>query len=136
MAALERKLNILILESSKVIAERLVDIIMELGEIEEILYAPTFDKPINLLLSNRVDIVLCSIALDDNNVAKLSELRKNCKPFSFIVLFNNIQPGYIHNCRDLPIDYLVNTSENLENVPDIIIQATLELDKRAELVLS
>ncbi|MCW3109314.1 MAG: hypothetical protein JWQ09_3820 [Segetibacter sp.] len=132
MVVVEKKVNVLILESSKVIAARLVDIIMDLEEIDEVLYAPTFDKPVNLLLSDRVDIVLCSIALNDENVAKLIELRAVCKPFSFIVLFNNTQHDYIKKYADLPVDYFLNTGKELEKLPEIILQTTLALDKTFE----
>src|SRR3954452_17949504 len=90
----ERKLNVLILENSKVIAVRLVETIMEMEEIGEILHAPTFDKPIHLLLSNKIDIVLCSISLSDDHVTKLTELRSLCKPFSFIVLSHDNVKDY------------------------------------------
>lgn len=94
MARTEKKLNILILQSSKAIAEKLVETIMDIEEVEDILYAPTFDKPINMLLSAKVDIVLCGISLTDENVARLNKLRSVCKPFSLIVLSDNIKDDY------------------------------------------
>lgn len=129
---LEKKVNVLILESSKVIAARLVDMIMDLEEIDEILYAPTFDKPINLLLSDRVDIVICNIALNNENVAKLTELRGVCRPFSLIVLFNKTEHDYVKKFADLSVDYFLDTRKELEKLPEIILQATLALNKTVE----
>src|SRR5438128_4420197 len=124
----ERKLNVLILENSKVTAVRLVETMMELEEIGEILYAPTFDKPINLLLSNRVDIVLCSISLSDEDATKLAELRSLCKPFSLIVLSHDNVQGYTKKYTGLTVDYFLETSKCSEKLPGIIIEVANALN--------
>lgn len=128
----ERKLNVLILENSKVIAVRLMETIMELEEIDEILYAPTFDKPINLLLSNRVDIVLCSISLSDDDVTKLAELKSLCKPFSLIVLSQGNVRDYTKKYAGLPVDYFVDISTCLEKLPAVLIDASYALNNTSE----
>ena len=129
---MERGTGVLLLERSKEVAAGLVDIISSLEEIDEILYGPGFDKPINLLLSGRVDIVLCSLSLSDENVAKLAELRAVCKPFLFIVLFKDVKPGYIKKHPDLAVDYFLDTGRHLAKLPQVIIDAILAQNKRTE----
>src|SRR4051794_12093551 len=80
-----KKLNILILDSCKVAASRLLEILMGYDQINEILYAPSFDKPINLLLSHRVDIVICNLRLTKENITKLFSLQQNFIPFCLVV---------------------------------------------------
>lgn len=128
----EIKLNVLILESSKVIAVRLVETIMKMEEIGEILHAPTFDKPINLLLSNRIDIVLCSITLEDDDVTKLTELRSLCKPFSLIVLSNGNLPDYTKKYAGLTVDYFLDAAKSPEKLPGVIIEAAHALNNIME----
>jgi DNA-binding NarL/FixJ family response regulator len=127
----KKKLNFLILESSKIVAARLVDLIMHFEETNEILYAPTFDKPINLLLSNKVDIILCSIALTDENVARLNELRCICRPFYFIVLSNSVQEECSNKHPNLTVDAFFVISEVVEKLPDIISEASFALTRQA-----
>jgi two-component SAPR family response regulator len=135
MAALERKVKVLILESSKAIAAGLVNMMMGLEEIEEILYAPTFDKPIHLLLSGRVDIVLCSLELTDENVVKLTELQSVCKPFSFIVLFKDVVPDYTKKHPGLSVDHFLDTGKELEKLPETISRMMPAMNKVPEMSL-
>jgi len=126
MVMIEEKVNVLILEHSKVIAERIVKTLTNIEKIGDILYAPTFDKPVNLLLSNRIDVLICGIELTDENIAKLNDLRAECKPFLFIVLSGDIQPRYTKKHPSLSVDYFLNVSKDLETLPAIIIQATYD----------
>jgi hypothetical protein len=130
---MKRGVNVLIIESSKANAARLIEIIMELEEINEILYAPSFDKPINLLFSGRVDIVLCSITLADENVAKLRELRAVCRPFYFVGLFKN---GLEDHAKKQPLfaDHLLNTEDAAAQLTNIIITAINALNKTAAML--
>jgi DNA-binding NarL/FixJ family response regulator len=126
---IEKKLNLLILESSKVIAAGLVEIITGFERFNEILYAPTFDKPINLLLSDRVDIVLCSIVLTVENVKSLNELRSICKPFYFIALANSPQDEYSKKYPYLTFDSFINASEEPRKIGNLIIETAYRLKK-------
>jgi DNA-binding NarL/FixJ family response regulator len=117
-----KKLNILILESSKVAARRLLEILMGYEEINEILYAPSFDKPIDLLLSQRVDIVLCNIHLTQENIAKLSSLQQKVIPFCLVVCSSLRQQVNLVANSNLVVDHYLDLEKESGKLIDIIAE--------------
>lgn len=126
---IEENLNVLILEHSKDIAEKIVKTLRNIEKTGDILYAPTFDKPINMLLSAKVDIVLCGISLTEENVDRLNKLRAICKPFFLVVLFESTKDDYTKKHPYLSVDFFVNRDEELERLPCIIVQAARSFNK-------
>jgi DNA-binding NarL/FixJ family response regulator len=123
MVMIEEKLNVLILEHSKATAEKIVKTLRNIEKIGDILYAPTFDKPVNLLLSNRIDVLICGIELTEENAEKLNKLRGVCTRFFFIALSGDGKPGYTKKNPSLSVDYFLNSRKELEKLPAIIFQA-------------
>lgn len=119
---MERGVNVLILESSKTVAVKLIEKIRNINLINEVLYGSAFDKPIKILLSNRIDIVICCIPLTNENVVKLNEIREVSKSFSLIVLTDSTREEYTKTHPHLSVDYFFNAIEGLEQFPEIIIQ--------------
>ena len=121
---MERGVNVLILERSKTVAVQLIERIRNIDLINEVLYGSTFDKPINILFSNRLNIVICCIPLTNENVTKLNEIREVCKSFLLIVLSGSTRQEYAKTHPYLSVDYFFNTVEELEQLPEIIMRLT------------
>lgn len=86
---MERKPNVLIVESTVAISKRLMDPLNELDRIAEISFVSTAEKAYNFILSKKTDVVIWGIELNSIKALKLTQLREDSNPFSLIIIFDN-----------------------------------------------
>src|SRR3954451_5186898 len=129
MVDTEERLNVLILESDKEIAKRLVEKLRYVEGIGDVLYAPGFQKPVNLLLTNQIDILICGAQPTEENLIKLNEIRAVCKPFFLVVLLDKITSEYAKTYPYLSVDFYVDRDEDFEKTVQIFVESAKNLGK-------
>ena len=119
---MERDVSVLVLESSKVVAAQMVELIKSIAGVNHIFYGATFEKPVHLLYSDKVDVVVCGLVLSDENLSKLIELRITCKPFCLMLVTDDIEK-YKEKYADLGIDFYLSYQRMSMELPELFIRA-------------
>ena len=113
-------MNVLVLETSRVFALKLIETLRTFRAIDEVLYGSSLDKPINILYSNRFDIVICGIPLSKEDIETLNEIRKVCKPFCLIILSDDGIENYSKKHPCVSFDYLFDRTKVFRDLAQAI----------------
>lgn len=117
----KKKLKVLIVESSRVITERLITLVEDLEEVKDTLYASGFCNVPNLLISEKVDVVIWGISFTDEIINTLADVRKTLRPFLFIVLSDYGGQEYKKRFTNMSADHFLNKTRDFERIPELII---------------
>lgn len=114
------KLNVLIIESNSIIALRLIDLLNELEEVDQVLYASSFPKAYKMLISVKVHVVLLGIRVTDSDILELLSVCKYDQHCTLIVLSDQLNDYYKERYKHLGIKYWLDKAHDFDMVPHLI----------------
>lgn len=116
-----KKLNILIVDDSEIIADRLVLLLNEKKTIRNIYRASGYGSALDLLSTASVNLAILDINLGGKSGIELLEWIKAEHPDIIVIMFtNNAFPYYRNLCKDAGAEYFLDKSTDFEMITDII----------------
>ena len=117
----KEKKSILIVDDSILLAERLIDMLKSMENVDSIKHAGTYAEAMVLLEQTKLHIVFLDISLPDKSgVALLSSIKKNY-PDIMVIMFTNQAGDYYRTlCMKKGANYFIDKSKDFELIPGII----------------
>jgi len=113
--------NVLIIDSSVLIIERLINILKEIREINGIFQATDFTKTVGILQEKKTNIVLLDIQLPEKNgIDLLKHIVQFYPEIKVIVLTNLVSVYYQRLCKTLGAGFFIDKSKDFDQIPEII----------------
>ncbi len=113
-------MKVLIIDDSKILRKRLVDMISDIGGIETI-EAEGSDEAFNLLKEQIPDAIILDIRLQGESGTKILERIKKSRPKIKVIMFTNYPyPQYRKKCKALGADYFLDKSSEFEKMTRIL----------------
>jgi two-component SAPR family response regulator len=120
---MEGKLKILFVENSANTCNRIVEVLDP--TLTEVHCTSTAEKAFDLILTEKPDTIIWGVECNYENGIKLTELRKENKPFSLIILSDYYsQQDYKNIDSYIRPDAFVNKEQAFEKLPKLILQLT------------
>jgi len=114
-------MKVFIVDDSKVVRERLIDMLSELPEIEIIGQAEDGIQATNLITELNPDVVILDIRMPrGNGIDALQNIKKNNPSFIVIMLTNYPYPQYRKKCMKAGADYFFDKSTEFEKVTEVL----------------
>jgi DNA-binding NarL/FixJ family response regulator len=115
------KKNVMIVDDSPIIIDRLKIILSGLDNIQSIIHGESYSGAISLLASNPPDIAILDINLPDKSGIELLRYIKNHHDTITIIMLSNQSDDYYRNlCKSLGSHYFIDKSTEFEQVPLIV----------------
>jgi DNA-binding NarL/FixJ family response regulator len=116
-----QKKNILIVDNSLLITERLIGILKEVKTAQKIYAASDYAECIDLLGKKKVNIVLLDIQLSGKNGFELLEhIVKNFQNIRVVILSNSVSENYKSRCKKIGAVDFIDKSKDFDLIPGII----------------
>ena len=118
---LKIKKNILIVDSSLLIIERLVSILKVISVVKEMFKATDFTEAVNLLKERKINVVLLDIQLPGKDgLALLKHIVQAYPEVKVIVLTNLASVYYQRLCENLGDVFFIDKSKDFDRIPEIV----------------
>ncbi len=118
---MKNKLVALIVDDSKLIAERLLNLLHETPNIEQAVLGYSYEEGKKLLDEKKIDVVLLDINLPDKSgVELLQYIKKMEYPVKVIIVSNETNPLYKEICMKLGAFDYFDKSIEFEKLKDLI----------------
>ena len=118
---METKKNILIVDDSEIIIDRLETMLNGLDNVHSVTHAATFSDAVTLLEKNLPDIAILDINLPDKNgIELLRHIKKEHTSITVIMLTNQGDELYRKLCKLWGANYFLDKSTEFEKVPAIV----------------
>ncbi len=116
-----KKLIVLIVEDSPLIAERFAEVLNEMDSVDQIFYARNYAEGKKLLDEIKPDIALLDINLPGKNGIDMLRLIRQQRPeMNVIMITNQVTDHYKRICAALGAQHFFYKSNEFEQVPEII----------------
>ncbi len=113
--------NILIVDDSTIIVERLHNMLRALKNAGTIRQAGDYSSAVILLTESQPDLVLLDINLPGRSGIALLQYIKSAYPAILVIMISNQSDDYYRKiCQRLGADYFVDKSRDFEQIPSII----------------
>jgi two-component SAPR family response regulator len=120
---MEGKLKVLFVESSANMCDRLMEVLD--SAVTEVHCTSTAEKAFDFILTKKPDTIIWGVKYNYENGTKLTELRKENKPFSLILLpYYYSQQDYKNMDSYIRPDAFVNKDQAFEKLSKLILQLT------------
>jgi DNA-binding NarL/FixJ family response regulator len=114
--------NLLIIDSSVFIIERLVDMLKNVKSIEKIFTATDYNTALEVLNTENAGVVLLDIQLPDKNgIDLLKYIVHNFSQTKVIVLSNLVSDYYQNLCKKEGAYYFIDKSKDFDKIPEVIL---------------
>ncbi len=116
------KPTIIIVDDSKIIVDRIIELLNELPYTGTILYAYNFEEGIKLIENKKADIILLDINLPGKSGIDLLKFIKEKTYFFSLIIVMTEDPSEAKKevCAKLGAQYFLNKFSDFEMIPDII----------------
>lgn len=115
------KKNILIVDDSPIVIERLKEMLMSVKDIEPLIFCGSYNAAVDILSKKKPNIIILDINLPDKNgIELLRHIRDKHKGIIVIMLSNQAGEYYRNLCKLLGADYFIDKSNEFELVPGLI----------------
>jgi DNA-binding NarL/FixJ family response regulator len=112
---------LLIVDNSSLIIERLIGILKEADSIEKIFAATDYAGAINMMESEKTDIVLLDIQLPGKNGIELLKYIVKHYPGTKVVMLSNLVSDYYQRlCREIGAVHFIDKSKDFDLIPEIV----------------
>jgi two-component system invasion response regulator UvrY len=116
-----RKLNVMIVEDSRLIAERLICVLEGLDTVDAVLHAGTYTEALSLFEKQVPDVLLLDIGLPDKSGIYLLQIVKQNKwETKVIIVTNEANEFYKRLCIRIGADAFLDKSNDFEKIADIL----------------
>jgi DNA-binding NarL/FixJ family response regulator len=113
--------SILIVDDSRIIVDRLLQMLKGLKNIGPIGHAGNYSTAVSFLAESRSDLVLLDINLPDRSGIALLQFIKSAYPNIIVIMITNQADDYYRNiCQRMGADYFIDKSRDFEQIPVII----------------
>ena len=115
------KVNILIIDNSFLIIERLIKILIGIRTIKEIYKATGLTEAVDILKDKKIDIILLDIQLPGKKGLELLKHIVQAYPeVKVIVLTNLVSVYYQRLCENLGAVFFIDKSKDFDRIPEIV----------------
>lgn len=119
----KEKLTIMLVEDSRIIKERLICMLKELRNVQQVLQAGTYDEAFHLLQQGVADVLLLDIGLPGKSgIDILRSINENKWELTIIVLTNQADDYYKDLCLSLGAGYFLDKTKDFEKIPGIVAE--------------
>jgi DNA-binding NarL/FixJ family response regulator len=117
-----KKLNILIIEDTVFVLERIKEMIIELSCVSQISTATEFESALQVLQAETPDVILLDIHLHQNTsgIDILKFVNENHPAVKVIIVTNKATDYYKQICRQNGAHAFIDKSKEFEQIPSII----------------
>ena len=114
--------NLLIIDSSVFIIERLVSMFEELKNIEKIFTATDYNTALEVLYREKAGIVLLDIEMPEKNgIDLLKHIVYHFPNTKVIVLSNQVSDYYQKLCKAEGAFHFIDKSKDFDKIPELIL---------------
>ena len=116
-------MNVLIVDDSTFIVERIAELLLELDSIKKVYKAGSFAEGEQMFATLQPDVVLLDINLPDNTgINLLRKIRAQDRSVYIVMITNQSSDYYRRVCFLLGANFYVDKSVEFDKIPDIIHQ--------------
>lgn len=113
---------LLIVDSSLFIIERLLSILKEVTDIEEIFTATDYAEAVAVLQEKKTDIVLQDIQLPGKNGIELLKYTVQHFPETKVIILSNlVSEHYQKLCKGMGAACFIDKSKDFDMIPELIL---------------
>lgn len=121
---MEKKLNILLVDDSRIILNRLSGQLLELDNVLNVGKATNFQKAVEMLNREPFDLALLDINLPGKNgIELLAHIKSNYPNIKAIMVTNRGSQHYRDICAEMGSFGFIDKSREMENLPSLILKA-------------
>ncbi|RYE55879.1 MAG: response regulator [Sphingobacteriales bacterium] len=121
-----KMLNLMLVDDSRIILNRLSAQLLEMKNIAKVVKANTFQKAVDVLENEVIDVALLDINLPGKNgIDLLEHITKNFPHIKTIMVTNQGSDHYRATCAELGSFGFIDKSREIEKLPSLIFQAAL-----------
>lgn len=115
------KRNLLIVDSSHLIIERLIGIISDVENIEKVFAANSYADAVGILQEIKIEIILVDAELPDKSGFELLKfVTKEFPSTKIIALSNQVSQFYQKLYKELGASFFVDKSKDFNLIPEIV----------------
>ncbi len=115
------KRNLLIVDSSHLIIERLIGIIADVKNIGKIFASNSYADAVKILREVKIDIVLVDVQLPDKSGFDLLKfITKEFPETTIVALSNQVSQFHQKLCRELGASFFIDKSKDFDLIPDTL----------------
>jgi DNA-binding NarL/FixJ family response regulator len=113
--------NVLIVDDSPIIVDRLLNMLRGLRNVGDILSADSYATSIEQFAFQKIDVAILDINLPDKNGLELLRLVKNKYANTIVIMLTNQSGEYYRSqCKLLGADFFLDKSTEFERIPEIL----------------
>ncbi len=117
----QRKKILLIVDNSPLVTGRLIDMLSDVENIEDIFTAVNYANAVKMLDEKMIDIVLLDILLPARTgIALLKFVTEQYPKCKIIIVSNEADFYYRKLCEDLGASFFIDKSKDFDQLPEII----------------
>ncbi len=121
MNTLHANYNVLVVDSSVIVVERIRQLLSELSCVHQVQQAYNYDEAATLMTRQGFDIVLLDTQLTDKNGFELLSLIKRSYPETKTIILTNQSGNYYRTkVQKIGFDHFIDKSEEFEKIVQII----------------
>lgn len=114
-------MKIFLVEDSAAVRERLIEMIGELGDVEVVGEAETYDDAVSGIRASRPDVAIFDIKLaQGNGIAAMVEAKRHLPDLRGIVMSNYASPQHLKASADAGAEYFLDKSDDFEKISEIL----------------
>ena len=116
-------MKLLIVDDSKIVCERLQQMLIPITDVEIVGQAHNAEDAIKSISELKPEVVILDIRLPGKNgIDVLKDIRDKKLPLRVIVLTNYPYPQYRKKCEELEADYFFDKVAEIEMIPKVIAE--------------
>ena len=116
-------MKLLIVDDSKIVCERLQQMLIPITDVEIVGPAHNAQDAITSIAASNPDVVILDIRLPGlNGIDVLKDIRNKKLPIRVIMLTNYPYPQYRKKCEELGADYFFDKVAEIEMIPKVIAE--------------
>lgn len=116
-------MNVLVVDDSALLRERLISLISEIPEVSAINQAQDVPQALHSIKTLKPDVVILDIRLSEGNGIEVLHTIRKKKQMPITIMFTNYPyPQYRKKCQEAGIDYFFDKSTEFHLIPDTLIK--------------
>ncbi len=115
------KINLLIVDNSPLIIERLLGILKEVKTVENFFAAYNYTGAVAVLVEKQIDVVLLDIQLPEKNgIDLLKHIVQHYPATRVVILSNLVSENYQRLCKKIGAVHYMDKSKDFDLIPELI----------------